>query len=482
MTTEDAKFLCDYIDKRLSWYFANTTDKEKNNALIRSFESRCLYNITGQQMLPQAVFRQFLHDFISSNITSSDVSSLQAAIEANVAAIQRNADAIQLNADTIENEVDTMRAENDDLRADLQREFDARVATVETTANTADQNAQEALRQLAVLDGIDIDAVQQQLDAVPQVAKDTTEGILNGITLNGVGLNNRIMPASEYVGTLTETEYNALCEQLAGGQRLGCAYAAAYIAFLYGLDNDGKNVFRYDTRFALLLSGNTFPDLPYGHKEGVLYLRYINDTTYECRFYAKAVVSPYLCFITIKEDSATKTSWKQVATTDMLLDSDALALNVLWNNTNMSVIEYDNPDIFYADIQVRIEAGDTNHLFKLFGTYYIVRDGELVCIGLSGDPYTIDLSSEQENIQAAMETNQLDILPLPFDDSGIDLREILDRLTLRQVAQIAIAALINSRAVNVAMGNAITPLSDAPLAAATDSTPDVPTDAAPIVE
>ena len=162
--------------------------------------------------------------------------------------------------------------------------------------------------------------LQQQLDAVPQAVKDITEGILNGITLNGVGLNSRIMPASEHVGALTETEYNALCEQLAGGQRLGVAYAAAYITFLYSLDNDGKNVFRYDTRFALSLSGNTFPDLPDGHTEGVLHLRYINATTYECRFYATGIAAPYICLITLNGETATNTPWMQLATTDMLGD------------------------------------------------------------------------------------------------------------------------------------------------------------------
>ncbi len=63
MTTEEATYFKEYIERRLSELLAVKSDDEKQELRIKDFAERYMQTITGQDALPQSTFRMFLDEF-----------------------------------------------------------------------------------------------------------------------------------------------------------------------------------------------------------------------------------------------------------------------------------------------------------------------------------------------------------------------------------------------------------------------------------
>lgn len=79
MKTEEALYWKEYIDKQIANKFAELTSIKKDNGVTRSFADRYMRTITGQQKLPQHIFRTFLKevDFTSVDSISRQIADLQ---------------------------------------------------------------------------------------------------------------------------------------------------------------------------------------------------------------------------------------------------------------------------------------------------------------------------------------------------------------------------------------------------------------------
>ena len=66
MTQKELTYVVAYIDKRLGEFFTVQTPTKDAQMRFREFENRVMRDITGQQLLPQTVFRQFLQDLSQS--------------------------------------------------------------------------------------------------------------------------------------------------------------------------------------------------------------------------------------------------------------------------------------------------------------------------------------------------------------------------------------------------------------------------------
>ncbi len=80
MTIAEAQYLKDYIDSKLNETFSKLSQKDVDTLKARTFADRHMVGITGQQMLPQEVFRTFLSEVSAEDVDIEGVVGLSEAL------------------------------------------------------------------------------------------------------------------------------------------------------------------------------------------------------------------------------------------------------------------------------------------------------------------------------------------------------------------------------------------------------------------
>ena len=98
MTQKEIKYITAYIDRRLAEYFSAISTTEDAQIRLKRFAERVMSDISGQQMLPQMIFRQFLQEL---SLTLNDVYAIAGERNTEIEDIKQRTAAINADSTTI---------------------------------------------------------------------------------------------------------------------------------------------------------------------------------------------------------------------------------------------------------------------------------------------------------------------------------------------------------------------------------------------
>lgn len=125
MTAEEALYWKGYIDKIVTEKLAVLNSSQQDAIRIRQFAESYMGGITGQQLLPQSVFRKFLELFSHIPATQGNIEQMQETLNETVEQLREAGDEIADQAENINNIEKVYYKTDEEYRSNFYHRFDA---------------------------------------------------------------------------------------------------------------------------------------------------------------------------------------------------------------------------------------------------------------------------------------------------------------------------------------------------------------------